>query len=152
MTRISSQWGAVGVLGAALAAVPFIRPEMKSPPHGPLLQGAQAPENVIHLVERACRDCHSDDVHWPWYARIAPMSFLIAHDVDRGRAFLNLSEWASYSRPKKLGYLAGMVSATNARIMPPRAYRLMHSSARLSASDRAMLAAWAGAESRRLRR
>jgi len=141
---------AAGV-GVTLAAIQFMRPEMKQPPHRPLLEGALAPGKVIDVMERACQDCHSNNVHWPWYARIAPLSLLIAQDVNRGKAFLNLSEWAGYSKGRRLGYLASMAQATRNQRMPPRLYRLMHASARLTDAERALLEDWAKKESRRLR-
>lgn len=45
------------------------------------------------LAERACFDCHSNETKWPWYANIAPVSWVVAHDVEEGRAALNFSEW-----------------------------------------------------------
>ncbi|MCI0528769.1 MAG: heme-binding domain-containing protein [Nitrospira sp.] len=45
------------------------------------------------LVERACFDCHSNETVWPWYSRIAPMSWMITRDVYEGREELNFSEW-----------------------------------------------------------
>ncbi len=137
--------------GVVLAAIQFMRPEMKQPPHRPLLEGALAPGRVINVMERACQDCHSNNAHWPWYANIAPVSLLIAQDVNRGKAFLNLSEWAGYSKGRKLGYLASMAQATRNKRMPPRAYRLMHASARLTEEERVLLENWAKKESRRLR-
>ena len=34
---------------------------------------------------QACGDCHSNETTWPWYSQVAPMSWLIQHDVDEGR-------------------------------------------------------------------
>ncbi len=47
------------------------------------------------LAARACFDCHSNETVWPWYSNVAPVSWLIAHDVDEGRSKLNLSEWGA---------------------------------------------------------
>jgi hypothetical protein len=47
------------------------------------------------LAERACFDCHSNETRWPWYSKVAPVSWMVAHDVEEGRAALNLSEWGS---------------------------------------------------------
>jgi len=44
------------------------------------------------LARQACFHCHSDETQWPMYARVAPISWLIRHDVDEGRALLNFSE------------------------------------------------------------
>jgi hypothetical protein len=47
------------------------------------------------LAEQACFDCHSNETKWPWYAKIAPISWVVAHDVEEGRAELNFSEWGT---------------------------------------------------------
>ena len=45
------------------------------------------------LAKQACFDCHSNETEWPAYSRVAPVSWLIQHDVSEGRAVLNFSEW-----------------------------------------------------------
>ena len=45
------------------------------------------------LAVQACYDCHSNETQWPWYARIAPISWVLAYDVIEGREALNFSEW-----------------------------------------------------------
>jgi hypothetical protein len=131
-------------------AAQFVRPTMKEPPHEALLVGASVPGEVSQVFERACQDCHSNNTRWPWYAKVTPVSFLVAKDVSRGRQFLNLSEWQKYSRGQKLGYLAGMADAARNRKMPPRIYRTMHSDARLSDQERRLIAAWAAEERKRV--
>lgn len=124
---------------------------MKDPPHEALLQGANVPAEVSRVFERACQDCHSNNTHWPWYAQITPISFLVAEDVNRGRRFLNLSDWQKYSRGQKLGYLSAMAAATRNQKMPPRMYSALHADARLSDAERKVIAAWAGEERKRVR-
>lgn len=136
---------------AAFVAIQFIRPTWKEPPHQQLLEGATVPPAVAGIFVRACQDCHSNNTHWPWYARVAPVSLMIASDVDKGRQFLNLSEWNAYSRGRKLGYLASMADATRNRKMPPRMYSAMHADARISDKERQQIAAWAQDERLRIR-
>src|SRR5690348_18457917 len=50
------------------------------------------------LAVRACFDCHSNETVWPWYSNIAPLSWLIQHDVDEGRQNLNFSDWNGSQR------------------------------------------------------
>jgi mono/diheme cytochrome c family protein len=45
------------------------------------------------LAKRACFDCHSNETVWPWYAHVAPMKWLVVHDVEEGRAVFNFSDW-----------------------------------------------------------
>src|SRR6188474_3266116 len=55
------------------------------------------------LAQRACFDCHSNETTWPWYSRVAPVSWLVAKDVADGRRHLNFSAWdlAALSRGGK---------------------------------------------------
>jgi len=87
------------------------------------------------LAKNACFDCHSNETRWPIYSRVAPISWLIAYDVNEGRSVLNFSEW---NRPQE----EAMESAETIREreMPPPFYALMHSHARLNDADREQLA------------
>jgi hypothetical protein len=82
------------------------------------------------LAKRACFDCHSNETQWPAYASVAPVSWLIQHDVDEGRAALNFSEWQRSQ--KEASESAKVVEEGE---MPPAIYRLMHADARLSSTD-----------------
>jgi len=87
------------------------------------------------LAKQACFDCHSNETVWPGYARFAPVSWLIEHDVREGRSKLNFSEW---QRPQEESDEAAKVVTEGE--MPPLSYTLMHADARLSEADRASLA------------
>ena len=87
------------------------------------------------LAKQACFDCHSNETERPAYARIAPASWLVQHDVEEGRAVLNFSEW---QRPQEKSKDA--VEELLEGEMPPLPYRLMHAHARLSDADRDRLA------------
>ncbi len=45
------------------------------------------------LVQQACYDCHSYQTEWPWYAKIAPISWITWYDVTEGREDMNFSNW-----------------------------------------------------------
>lgn len=86
------------------------------------------------LARRACFDCHSNQVTWPWYSNVAPLAWLIQSSVDEGRSALNLSE---FDRPQEeAGEAAETVQEGS---MPPRDYLLLHPDARLSDADEAAL-------------
>ena len=87
------------------------------------------------LAKQACFDCHSNETQWPAYARLAPASWLVQHDVEEGRAMLNFSEW---QRPQEKSNDAAEELLEGE--MPPLPYRLMHAHARLSGGDRDRLA------------
>lgn len=105
-----------------------------------------APANVEAILNRACADCHSNHARWPWYAKIAPLSWVVAYDVDLGRKEINFSEWDTYypaTRKRKLQWLERSIREGN---MPPSTYRLMHPDARLNEADRAQLESWIESE------
>jgi hypothetical protein len=72
------------------------------------------------LATRACAACHSNQTGWSWYANIAPLSWLVQHDVDAGRAALNFSEW---DRPQSAATQAA-ASVVLGRMPPARAVAL----------------------------
>ena len=57
---------------------------------------------VKAVLRRACYDCHSHETVWPWYSRIAPMSWLLVRDVQEGRAELNFSTWNQYTTQQQV--------------------------------------------------
>jgi len=89
------------------------------------------------LFAQACGACHSNLTTWPWYSNVAPVSWLVQHDVNDGRARFNVSEWRQQGQPEA-GEVAEVVRSGE---MPPLQFRLIHAGARLSAAQKAALAA-----------
>jgi mono/diheme cytochrome c family protein len=94
------------------------------------------------LAERACFDCHSNETDWPWYASVAPVSWLVQRDVDRGREHLNFSDWnQNHAEHGHEGHEPEEMGKTVLEgEMPPASYLLNHSEARLTDAERAALA------------
>ena len=44
------------------------------------------------IWRESCADCHSNETVFPFYSYIAPVGWLVAKDVNEGRAELNISE------------------------------------------------------------
>lgn len=120
-------------LGVLIQLVPYGRTHINPPVVAEPAWDAPA---TRALAQRACFDCHSSEVRWPWYSHVAPVSWLVQHDVDEGRAVLNFSEW---QRPQEEAGEAA--EALREGQMPPRIYPWMHPRARLSAEERAQLTA-----------
>ena len=83
------------------------------------------------LVARACFDCHSNETRWPWYSRVAPVSWLVTHDVEEGRHELNFSQW---DRPQDEAENA--VKRVANGDMPLAKYLWLHPEARLSEGEK----------------
>ncbi|MGB9672838.1 MAG: heme-binding domain-containing protein [Anaerolineales bacterium] len=81
---------------------------------------------------RTCGDCHSNQTTWLWYSNIAPVSWLVYHDVQEGRSRFNVSEWG---RP---GENEGEAAAELVKSgeMPLPQYLLMHPNARLTPQEK----------------
>ena len=45
------------------------------------------------ILDRSCQDCHSSRTNWPWYSRVAPVSWIVSKYVSEGRQMLDFSEW-----------------------------------------------------------
>ena len=84
-----------------------------------------------------CGDCHSNETVWPWYSNIAPISWLIAHDVDEGRQVLNFSDWTGSGRSGEAR--DEIPEDIQENQMPPPYYVLLHPSARLSSQEKQTL-------------
>ena len=75
----------------AAAEVERVNPASSSPSGD-----VAAPPQIQAILTRTCYDCHSNQTRWPWYSRVAPVSWLIVHDVTVARKEINFSEWGGY--------------------------------------------------------
>jgi mono/diheme cytochrome c family protein len=129
------KWKILGIIVFAAVAIQFIpygkdytNPSVVAEP------GWDHPR-TRELFFRACGDCHSNETRWPWYGRIAPVSWLVRHDVDEGREHFNVSVWGIQNRNKG----DGAAKEVREGEMPPWFYAIPHPEARLSREERAEL-------------
>ena len=133
------------------AALQLFNPPRDNPPvKTDFIAAANPPPDVAAAIRAACYDCHSHETVWPLYSRIAPVSWLIASDVNEGRKHLNLSEWpAEPARAAK--QLDRMNEVVDYREMPPKKYTLMHAAARLTEAQHKAILDWTEAAAGKLR-
>ncbi|HML39820.1 MAG TPA: heme-binding domain-containing protein [Bellilinea sp.] len=86
------------------------------------------------LAVTACYDCHSNETTWPWYSNIAPVSWLVQHDVEEARQNVNFSD--INGRRIEGDELQEVVQRGE---MPPVQYTIIHKNAILSAEERQLL-------------
>ncbi len=143
-----------GAVFAALQVVPG--PAKTNPPVMPghtIQASLRMPSEVSALLQRACADCHSHQTRWPWYSRVAPLSWQVTQDVNSARHAMNFSEWstgAGRSPGSAVGTLAAACANVKSGRMPLARYLLLHPKARLSPQDQAMFCEWTGLEIARL--
>jgi hypothetical protein len=133
----------------ALTATTSDRARIQAPERKPLLADSNIPEPVRAILERACGDCHSQNTVWPLYSHIPPISWQIRGDVEKGRAFMDLSKWNTYTEAQRKGFTVAIAAAVQSHLMPPEKYRWMHRGARLSAGDVESIRTWAFVKRRR---
>ncbi len=126
------------VLAVAAVAIQFKTVERTNPE---VVSDFDGPPEIEAILRRACYDCHSNETVWPWYAHVAPMSWLLADHVADGRKHLNFSEWDEDEAWESLPEIGEEVAEGE---MPLRGYLLLHRDAKLSEADHAALMAWTG--------
>ena len=134
-----------------IALIQFVPTQHSNPPAADPVVFADP--NAEAIARRACYDCHSNEtVNWPWYAKIAPVSWYIVHHIDEGRTAYNFSDVAGTLTQARAGDEDGeqttmaelaeeSAETINKNEMPPAYYTLIHTDALLSAADKATLIA-----------
>ena len=84
------------------------------------------------LFNRACADCHSNETKYPWYSQVAPVSWLVTHDIEEGREHFNVSVWGIQKKNE------GEDAAKEVKEgeMPMWIYTIAHPEARLSDNEK----------------
>jgi hypothetical protein len=96
------------VLLTALAIIQFIpseKPKVDDSNPSDLFATTNVSGSVRQSIQNACYDCHSNESVYPWYSNIAPIKWLVYHDIRVGREELNFSEWNELSKLKKVKFL-----------------------------------------------
>ncbi len=87
----------IGILIIGFVVLQVIPPSSINPRYA--APGNPAVTNMIEwdspeteaLARATCFDCHSNETQYPWYASIAPVSWLVNKDINEGRSEMNFS-------------------------------------------------------------
>ncbi|MDX2009635.1 MAG: heme-binding domain-containing protein [Myxococcaceae bacterium] len=128
----------VGVIGGVLLAVFVVMqlvPKGRNHTNPPVAQEPAWPSPEVRaLAVRACFDCHSNETKWPWYASVAPASWLVEHHVEEGRGELNFSE---FDKPQR--HAKDAAEEVSEGEMPMAGYVALHGEAKLSEAEKKQL-------------
>lgn len=133
------KWGFRLVM-VALILIQFVPVDRSNPP---VTGEVAAPDPVMEVLRSSCYDCHSNETRWPWYSRVAPVSWRIAQHVRMGRADLNFSEWQALSAEDQEDARRGIWRRVDRGVMPLSDYLRMHPEAVLTDSQKEALRRWA---------
>jgi len=130
--RIAIVLGVLVLLFGLIQLIPYGRTHANPPT---VMEPAWDSPRTRELAVRACFDCHSNQTTWPWYADVAPFSWVVENDVNGARDTLNFSEWnRTYDLAEQCG--PSVVSHD----MPPFKYRMAHPRADLTQEETIELA------------
>jgi hypothetical protein len=148
------RWLLLGLV-IALVVSQFIPVDRSNPPADPgkdIAARIPPPPPVAAALERACRDCHSNRTRWPWYSRVAPVSWVVVSDVKDGRRHLNFSEWGAYDESRAHTKLQEICDEVTSGGMPDFKYTLIHRDAALSPQEVSAICGWTKASLAGLKR
>ncbi|RME94736.1 MAG: cytochrome C, partial [Bacteroidetes bacterium] len=135
----------LGALAAILLLIQFVPIDRSVPAinaQADFLVATDAPQAIATTIRAACYDCHSYNTTYPWYAKVAPLSFWLQSHVKGGRSELNFSNWTSYPADKAAHKLEECAEEVSERHMPLRSYTWLHPNARLSDAQVSALSQW----------
>ncbi len=139
---MSKARNAVVGLAVVFGVAQFFQPNRSNPATDPAVsfEAVVKPARLAAgALDRACRDCHTNRTAWPWYSKVAPISWVVADDVRDGRLHLNFSRWDIYSTEMSALRIRDVCREASRGDMPPWYYRAVHSRARLDGEEVAAL-------------
>ncbi|MCB9230869.1 MAG: heme-binding domain-containing protein [Bacteroidia bacterium] len=147
LTRLfKTHWKKIALgLVVALVLIQFIPVDRSVPemvPADDYMMVESPPQDVAVLIKEACYDCHSFETEYPWYSRVAPVSFWLQNHINGGRKHLNFSKWGSYEQKRKDHKKEECEEMVEAGEMPMASFTWAHPEARLSEADREKLVSW----------
>lgn len=148
------KWALMGLAGGLLV-IQFFQPEKNILPVNPaedLLMVASPPEHLAELIKNSCYDCHSNQTVYPWYSKVAPVSWYLQKHVKKGKVDLNVSEYGSLDKADKIEVLVDFCEVVEAGTMPLPSYGLIHKEARLSEEDKEAICVWSEEEALKVMR
>ena len=135
----------IGSILALLILIQFFQPEKNDNlvnPQNDIVFNIDMPSPVKKKIVDACYDCHSDKTAYPAYSRVAPVSWLLANHIRKGKEQLNFSEWANYDRKKQIKLLTAICDEVTSGEMPLKSYVVMHSRAVINEKELEDICKW----------
>lgn len=135
------------VLAVLLVLAQFIRPERNESDDRTydISTKYTVPDDVNHVLQVACNDCHSNKTTYPWYANMQPVAWWLSDHVNDGKRHLNFSEFTRRPLAVQNHKLEEIVEMVEEKHMPMKEYTYldMHPEANLTDAQRELIINWA---------
>lgn len=128
-----------------LGLIQFIRPERNqqtNPSRYDIFHKTETEVAIVTTFQTSCYNCHSNRTVYPWYASVAPVSWMINNHVKEGKEHLNFSDWILYDKEEQIKKLMDIAEVLQEHEMPPKPYLWLHEEAKISDTDRQLLLKW----------
>jgi Haem-binding domain len=142
---MKKSWIIPGSVLLLFIVIQFFRPEKNDKvanPQNDIVFALDIPSPVKKKIVDACYDCHSNRTKYPFYNRIAPVSWLMAKHIREGKENLNFSEWANYDKKEQIKLLTAICEEITEGEMPIKSYVFMHSRAVLNEKEIGEICQW----------
>ncbi|MDX1765259.1 MAG: heme-binding domain-containing protein [bacterium] len=133
------KWAFGILILSVLVLIQFIPIERNNPP---IEMEVPATPEVKEILQRVCYNCHSYETTWPWYGYVAPLSWLVAYDVNEARRKMNFSAWNRLDSEKASKRIQEIWEEVEEGEMPPWYYRIVHPEADLSEQEKQLIHEW----------
>lgn len=137
-------------LGIILIVIQFIRPDKNESNDltYDISTKYEVPDDVNHLLQVSCNDCHSNKTEYPWYANVQPVAWWLNDHVLDGKRHLNFSEFTKMPIAIQNHKLEETIEMVEEKEMPLKDYTYfgLHSEANLTPEDREKIIVWAKAQ------
>jgi hypothetical protein len=134
----------IGVI-ALIVLIQFFQIDKTNPVSSPdldIVTITNSSAEIASALKSSCYDCHSNNTRYPWYANVAPVSWIIKSHIDDGRKHLNFSEWGTYEPKRITRKLEECVEEVSEGNMPMPGYVAFHGEAELDDTQKEQLINW----------
>ncbi len=108
----------------------------------PVTAEIKATTEMMSILVKSCYDCHSNQTSWPWYSRIAPVSWLISRHVEEGREHVNFSEWENLTPIQQENGKQEILKEIMNDNMPLKSYTWIHKHSVLTNENKQLIQLW----------
>lgn len=133
----------IAVILVVIQFIPYSKPQVQENNPKDIIRNNDMSIEVQNILRTSCYDCHSNESEMPWYSYVAPVSWLVNHDINEGKEHMNFSEWEDLSKLKKAQIIDECVEEIQDGEMPLEIYTLIHRDAVLSKKQKEAFKIWA---------